>query len=160
MCCDTSVSIRRRDGYVQPTGIATHSSHSFAHCMSAASAPSQLIKIADLDKAQLLLACWSCAHSYAMTSMHPAGFGELREGPPTLEKAREALESCEGNIDYFHGRPIKVDFSHDYADYRSFDKDSGAGAFAKAIDLCRMRGGSRERHRAAERRTDSCEFLD
>lgn len=97
--------------------------------------PAYNVDIKGLDKAALLEVAWGFAKSYANLPGSPAGFAEL------LGKNLKASEVFAGGfkyVDYFNGRPIKIDFRQDIVDSRKYDRDSKR-PFADVVELVRSR---------------------
>ncbi len=89
-----------------------------------------MINIAGLDKAKILAALAG--------GTAPRGLGWLHAGPGSdnEQAARETLARTT-YVDYFAGRPIKVDFSGDEIDPRLYDRDAGDGAAERVIATLR-----------------------
>jgi hypothetical protein len=83
------------------------------------------VSIAGLNKVELLRKLWS--------GQKPALFFE--DYPSLIPRFDEveAREAVKGYIDYFQGRCIKTDISGDTASPHLYDRETGRGAFAKAV---------------------------
>ena len=95
---------------------------------------SKLVNIHDLDKAALLEFTYPYAQSYAMMQGSPAGFAESFRKHDT---AKEIFKNGVKYVDYFNGRPIKIDFSKSQVDPFCFDRDSSK-PFAEIVHEFRM----------------------
>ena len=93
------------------------------------------VNIAGLNKAELLAYVWNYAGSFAGMRGNPAGFAEVFGDKASAE---EALKNGRNYVDYFNGRPIKVDFSKDTVNPFLFDRDAGQGTFARAVENFRL----------------------
>jgi len=103
----------------------------------------EVVDIRGLDKGAVLKALHDGAR--------PAGMGMLR-AVPELSLGRARADYAElikdgGLIDYYLGRPIKVDLDGDFIDPLFYDRDAGSGAAALVIARLRaaQRQSSRER---------------
>ena len=83
------------------------------------------IDIRDLDKVQLLKNLW--------IRQTPASFFEMSNVKPPQFNQKLAYNAVKSYIDYFQGRCIKTDLSHDYIDPYLYDRDAGKGAFEKVV---------------------------
>jgi hypothetical protein len=84
------------------------------------------IDITGLGKAALLYRLWSgtiTASFFESAGIQPAGFN----------MAAATTAAHKGYIDYFGGRPIKLDLSGDSVDPYLYDRDAGKGACASAV---------------------------
>ncbi len=93
-----------------------------------------IVDIKGLDKAALLNFTWNYAKSFAGSMGSPAGFAEVFGDKQAADRA---LQMSGGHIDYFNGRPIKIDFSKDQVDPRLYDRDSTM-PFAKVVEEFRL----------------------
>ena len=87
------------------------------------------IDITGLDKVKLLTVLWHSAKSFAMTPGSVAGFAEML----SKDKAEDILNQNNGYVDYFKGRPIKIDFSQNKINPRMYDRDAGEGKCAEVV---------------------------
>ena len=85
-----------------------------------------MIDIKGLDKAKVLVALHR--------GTRPLGLGVLSDREVTEAEA-DAVRAIgdDGYVDYFAGRPIKVDFRGDEIDPRMYDRDAGSGAAERVI---------------------------
>lgn len=86
------------------------------------------LDIKNLDKVLLLERLW--------TGQSPASFF-LGLPSPAFDRKRAQQAVSSGYIDYFCGRCIKTDLSEDTVDPWLYDRDAGAGAFARAVSALR-----------------------
>jgi hypothetical protein len=84
-----------------------------------------VVDIKNVDKVALLHELWSGMKPAVFFAAHPSMIPSF-----DADKARDAVGDY---IDYFDGRCIKTDISKDTADPRLYDRDAGAGAFARAV---------------------------
>jgi hypothetical protein len=90
------------------------------------SASSTLIDITGIDRVELLHHLWKgqiLAGFYDKAPQFVPGFDH--------DAALRAI--AHGPIDYFCGRAIKTDLSKDVVCSRLYDRDAGAGTFAKIV---------------------------
>ncbi len=70
-----------------------------------------------------------------ITAMNP--LVSVEECAKFLEEGCEQWPGSPGNprysVDYVFGRPIKTDFTGDEVNERLYDRDAGAGAFARVV---------------------------
>ena len=83
-----------------------------------------MIDIKGLDKAKVLTALAG--------GTSPRGLGFFSGQTATEDEARATIER-DPYVDYFAGRPIKVDFRGDEIDPRLYDRDAGSGAAERVI---------------------------
>ena len=99
-----------------------------------------MISLEGLDKANVLASLYNASR--------PLGMGFLQYDPAPMSREEAAKEIAlhtfvnmigEDKIyfDYLRGRVMKVDLTGDELDPRLYDRDNGAGAAAKAVDLLR-----------------------
>lgn len=85
------------------------------------------VNIANLDKAQVLIALHNNSKPQGM------GFLHATPEPLTIEEANEALSNQGYYPDYVNGRVIKVDLRGDEFDPRLYDRDNGEGSAERAL---------------------------
>ena len=88
------------------------------------------IDISGLDKVELLWMLY--------VNQKIQGFCELYGLPPRPSDA-EARAAVGGMIDYFGGKAIKTDLSGSTVNPFLYDRDAGAGAFARIVEQMRQR---------------------
>lgn len=84
------------------------------------------INIQGLDKVALLEKLWK--------NQITAGFYGATLLPSPAFDTKAAQKAVTGYIDYFCGRAIKTDISKDSVDPWLYDRDAGAGTFARIVD--------------------------
>lgn len=89
-----------------------------------------MVNIKGLSKAAVLAA----AHNASA----PQGLGFLSAVPGAVTEA-EAEERITQSlyIDYYKGRPMKLNLKDDEVDPRLYDRDNGPGAFARVVAVLR-----------------------
>jgi hypothetical protein len=94
---------------------------------------SNKINVDGIDPARLLKALYD--------GTRPQGMGVLHAVPGgcSIELAREQL-AHDSYVDYFLGRPIKVDFGNDEVRPFCYDRDAGEGRFAAIVEALRSGG--------------------
>ena len=88
------------------------------------------VNIVGLNKKELLRKLWErskTASFFAMMGIQAPGLSE-----------DELEASVGGYVDYLSGRVIKSDLTGDTAETWLYDRDNGAGAFAKVVEEMRM----------------------
>lgn len=93
-----------------------------------------MIKIAELNKADVLAALYNRARAQGM------GFLQYDPTPMTREQAQEILDAGHTRFDYIKGRVMKVSLSGDEFDPWGFDRDNGQGAAQEALDALAATG--------------------
>jgi len=86
-----------------------------------------MISFANKNKAEVLKALWENSKAQGMSFRHLPESGEI-----TLVQCSAAL-AVSSYVDYFSGKVIKVDFSSEAFDPRSYDRDNGDGAATKVL---------------------------
>ena len=87
----------------------------------------EVIKISDLNKADVLAALYNAAK--------PQGMGFLQYDPQPMTQAEAAQILHETtDFDYLKGRVMKISLSGGEFDPRLYDRDNGHGAAQRAID--------------------------
>jgi len=87
------------------------------------------VSIKGLDKNMLLKKLWQNAK--------PASFFVVNNLPPEEWDDKAASKAVTNYVDYYCGRYIKCDLTGDEVSPRNYDRDYGAGAFAKVVDSLR-----------------------
>jgi len=93
------------------------------------------IDITGLDKPELLCSLWQGTKTIGL------GHWEGRDDiPPAQYEAFEHLNKTRGRVDYFCGRPIKVDLTPNAneIDAHLYDRDAGQGACRRAVERVRL----------------------
>ena len=83
------------------------------------------IDISGLDKVELLHELWE--------NTRPAAFFHHVEHMAPHYDAELAADAVRQHIDYFCGRCIKTDLTQDTVNPYLYDRDAGAGAFARIV---------------------------
>lgn len=92
------------------------------------------ISIVGLDKTKLFAALYNRSKPQGL------GFLQAKNEPMTEEEAKTFLnEDGSFDVDYVHGRIMKVSTEGDYMEERLYDRDLGKGAAAEVI-LCLREG--------------------
>lgn len=89
------------------------------------------VNISGVNKVELLRELWTHAKPVAALGNRPAAPAEF-----DAEEAKRAISA--GMINVFCGRCIKTDLSRGTADPRLYDRDAGAGVFAKIVTMVKM----------------------
>ena len=90
-----------------------------------------MISIKGLSKAAVLVALHN--------GTRPLGLGFLQARDSVSEADAETQLARGTYVDYFCGRPIKVDLSGDELEEYLYDRDAGKGAAARIIDGLRAK---------------------
>ena len=90
-----------------------------------------MVDITGLDKVELLRNLW--------LNMTPALFFSFSGMPVPEFDSKLASNAILTYIDYFCGRCIKTNLSHDFADPHLYDRDAGTGSFAKIVTKMRFK---------------------
>ena len=93
----------------------------------------KLVDISGLDKTLLLHFTWIYAKGCSVTPGTPAALEEL------ASFLHDDLKNTDANryIDYYHGRPIKIDFSCNLVDPSLFNRDASL-PFHKVVEMFRQ----------------------
>lgn len=91
-----------------------------------------MIDIANLDKASVLMALYENAHVQGL------GFLHASDEPMSRDAALKLLER-RTYFDYVQGRVMKVNLTGDAFDPFLYDRDNGQGAAQRAIDTIRVK---------------------
>ncbi len=84
--------------------------------------------------AEVLCALWEEASGGVISPIMFVQYQRFKLNSPTIEQAQAAIDRNGGDVDYFSGRPIKVDFSRfPVLNSWLYDRDNGEGAMSSVL---------------------------